>query len=191
MNDPGLGASKTPASHRAPTLFIAEGSPSANFLVEKPVRNWVPWIVAACAIGLLLALILWFGRTPAPPPNAGIDPYAKYLVFRNVEVSQANNFAGDQLTYVDGTLENHGNRTVTSVTVQAAFANISGEAPQMEQVPVSIIRSREPYVDTIPISAAPLAPGKSQDFRLIFDNISPMWNQQAPQLTVLHAGTRP
>ncbi|MHB1794914.1 MAG: hypothetical protein ACYCPO_08095 [Acidobacteriaceae bacterium] len=71
------------------------------------------------------------------------------------------------------------------------FANDSGEAPQMLQTPVSLIRSRDPYVDTQPIGAAPLAPGKSQDFRLVFDNVSPMWNQQPPQLQVLHVGTRP
>jgi hypothetical protein len=61
----------------------------------------------------------------------------------------------------------------------------------MLQAPVSLVRSRDPYVDTQTISAAPLPPGKSQDFRLVFDNVSPMWNQAPPQLRIADVGTRP
>jgi hypothetical protein len=138
-----------------------------------------------------LLLAFWLGRPPANSTGSGVDPYAKYLVLGNLQVSQGSNFAGDQLTYVDGTIENRGPRTVTSVILQTLFANDSGDAPQMLQTPISLVRSRDPYVDTVPISAAPLAPGKSQDFRLVFDNVSPMWNQQPPQLHVLQVGTRP
>ena len=151
----------------------------------------MPWIVALVVICGSLGLAFWLGRPPANSNGNGVDPYAKYLVLGNIQVSQASNFAGDQLTYVDGTIENRGNRTVTAVTLQSLFANDSGDAPQMLQAPVSLVRSRDPYVDTQPISAAPLAPGKSQDFRLVFDNVSPMWNQQAPQLHILQVGTRP
>jgi hypothetical protein len=108
-----------------------------------------------------------------------------------VQVSQASNFAGDQLTYVDGTIENRGNRAITSMTIQAAFPNVTGDAPQSLQAPLSLIRSRDPYVDTQPISAAPLAAGKTQDFRLVFDNVSPMWSQQPPSLRIVDIGTRP
>ena len=151
----------------------------------------MPWIVAVVVICGALGLAFWLGRPPVNSTGSGVDPYAKYLVLGNIQVSQASNFAGDQLTYVDGTIENRGNRTVTAVTLMCLFANDSGEAPQMLQTPVSLIRSRDPYVDTQPIGAAPLAPGKSQDFRLVFDNVSPLWNQQPPQLHVLYVGTRP
>ncbi len=191
MNDSGSGPSQTPTPRRAPVLFVAEGPGSTNSAGERPERNFLPWVVAVVAVVGLLGVVLWMGRTPSATPGSGVDPYAKYLVFGNVQVSQGSNFAGDQLTYVDGTLENRGDRTVTSLTLRVLFANDSGDAPQIEQIPVSLVRSREPYVDIEPITAAPLAPGKSQDFRLIFDNVSPMWNQQAPQIQVLHAGTRP
>ncbi|MHB1675300.1 MAG: DUF2393 family protein [Acidobacteriaceae bacterium] len=190
MNDPGSGTSPTPTPPRGPILFAAE-TPSVNRAAERQERNWMPWIVAVVVICGALGLAFWLGRPPVNYTGSGVDPYAKYLVFSNIQVSQASNFAGDQLTYVDGTIENRGNRTVTAVTLMSLFANDSGEAPQMLQTPVSLIRSRDPYVDTQPIGAAPLAPGKSQDFRLVFDNVSPMWNQQPPQLQVLHVGTRP
>lgn len=191
MNDPASGPSQTPAPHRTPVLFVAEGPGSPNAPAERTERNWLPWIVAVVAVVGVLGVVFWLGRSPSTPAGSGVDPYAKYLAFQDVHVSQGSNFAGDQLTYVDGTLENHGNQTVTSLTLQVLFPNDSGEAPQMEQIPVSLVRSREPYVDIEPITAAPLGPGKSQDFRLIFDNVSPNWNQQPPQLHVLHAGTRP
>jgi len=134
--------------------------------------------------------VFWLGR-PAANSNGVVDPYAKFVVLGNVQVSQASNFAGDQLTYVDGTIENRGNRTITSMTLQAAFPNETGDAPQILQAPLSLIRSRDPYVDTQPISVAPLPPGKSQDFRLVFDNVSPMWNQQPPSLRIVDLRSRP
>jgi hypothetical protein len=151
----------------------------------------MPWIVALVVICFGLGLAFWLGRPPANSSGNRVDPYAKYVVLGNVQVSQASNFAGDQLTYVDGTIENRGNRTITSLTLQAAFPNETGDAPQTLQAPVSLVRSRDPYVDTQPISSAPLAAGKSQDFRLVFDNVSPMWNQQPPPLRIIDIGTRP
>lgn len=189
MNDPESGPSQTPAPHREPILFAAE-TPSINSAAEGVKRNWMPWIVALVVICCGLGLAFWLGR-PAANSNGGVDPYAKYVVLGNVQVSQASNFAGDQLTYVDGAIENRGSRTITSMTLQAAFPNETGDAPQILQAPLSLVRSRDPYVDTQPISAAPLSPGKSQDFRLVFDNVSPMWNQAPPQLRIAHVSTRP
>ena len=42
--------------------------------------------------------------------------------------------------------------------------------------PLKLIRTREPYIDLEPVSAAPLKPGDVEDFRLIFDAVSPDWN---------------
>ncbi|MHB1936475.1 MAG: DUF2393 family protein [Acidobacteriaceae bacterium] len=190
MNDPDSRPNQTPTSRREPIIFTTQ-STATNRAAAKTERSWMPWIVALVVICAALGFAFWLGRPPANSNGNGVDPYAKYLVLGNVQVSQASNFAGDQLTYVDGTIENRGNRTVTAVTLQAMFANDSGEAPQMLQAPVSLIRSRDPYVDTQPVSAAPLAPGKSQDFRLVFDNVSPLWNQQPPQLHILRVATRP
>jgi hypothetical protein len=189
MNDPDPGSSQTPTPHREPILFAAE-NPSTNSAAAGTNRNWMPWIVALVLMCCGLGLAFWLGRPPANSNGNGVDPYSKYVVLSHVQVSQASNFAGDQLTYVDGTIENGGNRTITAMTLQAAFPNETGDAPQMLQAPLGLIRSRDPYVDTQPISAAPLPPGKSQDFRLVFDNVSPMWNQAPPALRIVDIGTR-
>ena len=191
MNDPGSEPSQTPAPRRIPVLFSPEGPYPPNNAARKSERNWLPWFVAVLVIGGLLGLIFWLGRAPSFATNAGIDPYANYLVLSHLHVSQTNNFAGHPLVYVEGTLKNRGNRMVTSVDMQAFFANDIGDPPRVEQSPVAIIRSRQPYVDTEPLSADPLPPGTSQDFRLTFDKVSPTWNHKTPQLQVLNVQTRP
>ena len=50
--------------------------------------------------------------------------------------------------------------------------------PQVETVPLTLIRTHEPYVDTEPVSAAPIKAGEVREFRLIFENIGANWNQQ-------------
>ena len=60
----------------------------------------------------------------------------------------------------------------------------------METVPLNLIRMRQPYVDTEPVSAAPIAAGASADFRLIFDDVRPEWNQQAPEMHLIGVAIR-
>jgi hypothetical protein len=159
----------------------------------KSERSLLPWIVAAVVVVLLIILAFVVGgdrtRTRTQTPDA--SAYAKNLVLSQVQMSQASNFAGSQLTYIDGVISNRGNKTVTGVVVQALFANDAGEPPQAEEVPFTLIRTREPYVDTQSVSASPLAPGASREFRLIYDDVSPMWNQQLPQLNIMSVTTRP
>ena len=57
-------------------------------------------------------------------------------------------------------------------------------------MPLSLIRTREPYVDTEPVSAAPIAPGGEADFRLIFENIGDNWNQQLPVMHAVQVSTK-
>jgi hypothetical protein len=59
---------------------------------------------------------------------------------------------------------------------------------QKSIVPMYVIRAREPYIDSVTMDKAPLKPGQSADFRLIFDHVSAMWNQQVPELTVIQTG---
>ena len=93
-------------------------------------------------------------------------------------------------TYIDGQVTNSGGKTVTGVTVQVFFRNDEQMAPQIETVPVSLIRSRQPYIDTEPVKADPLTPGATKDFRLIFENIGGNWNQSLPDIHVIGVETR-
>lgn len=57
--------------------------------------------------------------------------------------------------------------------------------PQIETLPLSLIRTHEPYVDTQPVSAAPLSPGSDREFRLIFESIPSNWNMQMPEVRII------
>jgi hypothetical protein len=153
--------------------------------------SWLPWAIAGAAIAVGLALLIAFGgrRSAAPiaagPGLAPADPYAASLAITDLKMSEASNFAGGKVTYLDGKIANRGGRTLTGITMQVAFRNDLKEIAQKETLPLSLIRTREPYVDTQPVSAAPLKPGEEREFRLIFDSVAPDWNLQYPEVRVV------
>jgi hypothetical protein len=116
--------------------------------------------------------------------------YAPSLVISGVEMSEAEIPSGGKQTYIDGHIANKGTATVTAITVQALFPNDQQTQPQMEMVPLEIVRSHEPFVDLTRVSAAPIAPGGEADFRLIFEGINSNWNLHPPELRVVQVGTK-
>jgi hypothetical protein len=160
---------------------------------ERTPFNPIPWAIAGVAVLLLAAgLVLATHRKPGPPPGAvlPLDPYAPQLVLSGLQMSESTSLSGGKSTYIDGRVQNAGAKTVTGATVQVLFANDMALPPQVETVPLALIRTHEPYVDTQPISAAPLAPGEDREFRLIFEDIGANWNQQVPEIHVTYVGTR-
>jgi hypothetical protein len=160
--------------------------------------SWLPWVLAGAAITVGLVLVIAFGghrsSTPlgAGPGLAPASPYAADLAITDLKMSEASNFAGGKVTYLDGKVANRGPQTLTAITVQVAFRNDLKEIAQKETLPLSLIRTREPYVDTQPVSASPLKPNEQREFRLIFDSVAPDWNQQYPEVRVIQvAGDGP
>ncbi|MFP5275494.1 MAG: DUF2393 family protein [Acidobacteriota bacterium] len=160
-----------------------------------PERNWVPLAIAAgVVVAVVVILILVFGRGPSAPTvtpvNAPLDAYAANLPISNLQMSQSSNLAGSQLTYIDGHIVNNGNRTVTGVTVQVLFYNFNHQVTQNETQQIRLIRTRQPYVDLEPVSAAPIKPGQAADFRLIFETVAQDWDNDYPQIRIVHVETK-
>jgi len=150
--------------------------------------------IAGAAIAILVAVLLLLGHrgAGAPAPNV-LQPLASYapnLAITNVQMSESTSLSGGKSTYIDGHIANHGSAIVSGVTMQVLFANDEAMPPQMETVPLTLIRMRQPYIDTEPVSAAPLAPGAEADFRLIFEDVNQNWNQQTPAIHVTQVATR-
>jgi hypothetical protein len=101
-------------------------------------------------------------------------------------MSEADSFAGGKVTYIDGQITNNGQKTLNAITVQVGFKNDLGQYGLRMAVPLSLIRTREPYVDVQSVSASPLKPGQQRDFRLIFDQVPADWNMQYPDLRVIN-----
>jgi hypothetical protein len=156
----------------------------------KEPRSLAPWIVAGVLVLIVVGAMVLVGHRsqPANPGGAGFaaaDAYAAQLPVSDVHMSQANSVAGGQVTYIDGKIANHGNETVSGITVQVAFRDFTNLIVQKETLPLNLIRTHEPYVDTQPVSAAPLKPGDVREFRLIFDHVANDWNQQYPEIRVI------
>lgn len=156
----------------------------------KPARTLpiVPLAIAGAIVLILVAALAFFTRgngrhttNQVLPP----DPRASSLAITDTKMSQSSNIAGGTSTYLDGHITNNLPVTVTAVTAQVIFRNDIALPPQVETTSVFLIRSRDPYVDTQSISAAPLAPGAGADFRLTFESLSSNWNQQMPEIRLI------
>lgn len=154
-------------------------------------RNWLPMVVAALivltvAIGLVLFYEHGKSAPAVTPISAALDPYAGNLTISNLHMSESANLAGGKVTYLDGSIANAGSRTISGITVQVLFRDPAHEVAQNETQALNLIRTREPYVDVEPVSAAPLKPGDSADFRLIFDTIAQDWDGAFPEIRIIH-----
>ena len=161
---------------------------------EKTV--WLPWLVAALVV--MVGIGTWIalgghGKPDNQVPGAGMlapDPYAGNLRLSGLVMSEATSFSGAKVTYVDGQIVNSGSRTLTGITVQVGFHDATGQYAERLALPLSLIRTREPYIDTEAVSADPIAPGQERAFRLIFDSVPAEWNQQYPEIRVIAVRAR-
>jgi hypothetical protein len=154
-------------------------------------RNWTPMaIAAAVAIAVIAAVLVLGGPSKraqeAASSSSTPDPYAANLPISGLTMSESSNLAGGKVTYIDGHIANQGDRTVTGAWVQVIFRDYKKEVAQGEKLPLTVIRMREPYIDTVTLAAAPLKPGMQQDFRLNFDAVSPDWSGTLPEVRVMH-----
>ena len=170
------------------------GSGSGLFRSDRPAegepRSPLPWIVALAVVLAVIGILLVVShrQQPTNPGGAGLappDPYAASLPISHVQMSQAGSVAGTQSTYIDGQIANKGQKTITAITVQVAFHGFENPIAKKETMPLTLIRTRQPYVDTQPVSVAPIRPGETRDFRLIFDNTPQDWNQNYPEIRVI------
>lgn len=127
-----------------------------------------------------IALLTRGGPRGAITPH----PYAANLKLSDLKMSAAENFVGASVTYIDGTVTNSGDKTVTHAIVHVAFKNSLGEVAQAEDVPLHVMQTSGPYPDAVDLSLSPLATAQSKPFRLTFEHISSDWNQAYPDLQV-------
>ena len=157
---------------------------------QRPERNWMPLAVAAAIVivaGVAVVLVLQrgSGAVKVTPISAPLDGYAANLPLSGLQMSESTSLSGGKVTYLDGHVQNTGDRTVTGATVQVLFRDYAQEVTQNETQAMKLIRTREPYIDVEPVSAAPLRPGDSREFRLIFDRVSPNWDGAYPELRII------
>jgi hypothetical protein len=89
-------------------------------------------------------------------------------------MSVAQNFLGDNVTYLDARVRNEGTKTVRRLDLDLTFVDM------LSQV---ILRERAHPVSE---RTQPLRPGESRAFRVTFEHIPVDWNQAAPTMTPVY-----
>lgn len=141
--------------------------------------------IVAVVVGILVLVFRGEQKKPTPPPA-----YAAYLRFSDLKASAAQNFVGATVSYLDGTVTNAGDKTVTHAVVQITFKDEMGQTAQREELPIHVLRTGGPYDEAVDFSVSPLAPGQSKPFRLTFENISAQWNHAYPEMHVTQVSVK-
>lgn len=179
---------------------MASGNQSSGLFNRKDSesrekQSILPWIVAGVVVLLVLGVFLIPKHqsgdyNPGGADLAAADPYAANLAVSELHMSESSSVAGGKVTYIDGVITNHGNRTVSGITIQVAFRDFANQIAQKATMPLTLIRTHQPYIDTEPVSAAPIKPEDSREFRLIFDHLPQDWNQRYPDLRIIEVTSR-
>jgi len=152
-------------------------------VVEERDNSRLIIVVAVAAVIAVMLAIAFLLREP-PKAVKTISPYAANLKFSDFKMSAAENFIGATVSYMDGTVTNTGDKTVTRLVVEVVFKDEIGQLAQRDQLPLRVLRTSGPYPEAVDLSVSPLAPGQTQSFRLTFDSISAQWNRQYPEIRV-------
>lgn len=174
----------------SPSHVPSFGAPSgAEEQTRPPI---VPIAVGVALVLAVIGLFIFFGSSgadhPATPRTA--DPYAANLAISDITMSTAANFAGQEVTYIEGKIRNNGNKSVSNVLLQFVFHDSLGQIAQREPGQrLMVITTREPYVDIAPLTNTPLRPGQTKEFRQTFEHVSADWNMQLPEISIVRTVT--
>jgi len=135
-------------------------------------------LVTASAAAAALLLFLWLGsgRREAPPAPAHLafgpqeQEYARNLRIENVALSRAENYLHQEVTTLQGSLMNSGDRFLQSAELTIDFLD------GMNQVVL-----RQSLISSAP---QPVAPRGSREFEVSFEHIPSDWNMQSPKIYV-------
>jgi Protein of unknown function (DUF2393) len=148
---------------------------------RDPSRRIIAIAVTAVIVVTLIAAFLLRGQ---PKSASGPPPYAANLKLSDFKMSAAENFVGATVSYVDGTVTNSGDKTITHAIVEVQFKDDMGQLAQREDIPMQVLKTDGPYPEAVDFSVSPLAPGQSKPFRLTFESISAQWNHQYPNIQI-------
>jgi hypothetical protein len=160
---------------------------------HEPSRG--PWVGLGIGALIVIAVIVYlvyssrasstrYERRAEIMQSAPADPYAAQLKLSDIKMLEAENFVGGKSIYVEGKITNTGDKTVTGATVEGTFNNSLNQIVQRENHNLMIIRAREPADDIVALTASPLEPGQTKEFRMTFEHISADWNGQYPKVEV-------
>lgn len=152
--------------------------PELKHETEKRGFGWA-LLVGVLVVILAVAAVVFWTRSAGGPPAVEPLPfgpeeqaYAQRIAFRDIQMSRAENFLDQEVTYLFATLVNNGTRTVRQIEVVVEFRNT------LDQV---ALRSTERL---IPPSTPPVPPGQMREFQLSWEQFPGDWNRQYPAIRI-------
>ena len=140
-----------------------------------------PAVIALATLLSVAALYLLFFRGPAPAPSVpetrlafgpAEQAYAPKVQFGNFEMSKAESFINQEVTYLAGDVLNTGDRALSGIDATIEFQD------DMRQI---ALRETRPVLFG---TRTVLLPGKTAHFQISFDHVPPSWNMQLPSVKV-------
>jgi hypothetical protein len=133
------------------------------------MRRDLRFYLIGVLVTLAIVAVAWYASVRQPAPAGHLDnAYAAQVVIARAKVSEAQSMMGGGVIYYDGTLVNHGDRTLTGYTVELTFSDINGHPLRRVQ---RILLGRH---------VNPLPPRSRRAFEIGFDSVPPSWNQAPP-----------
>jgi len=156
---------------------------------EERSSTWRPVLIGVAIVVVVVGVIV-FAMRETPKARTGPPPYASELKISDLKMSAAESFVGATVSYLDGTVTNTGDKTVTHAVVRVIFKDDMGQIVGDELLPLHILKTTGPYPDAADLIASPLSPGQSKPFRLTLESISAQWNHQFPEIQVVDVTTK-
>lgn len=97
--------------------------------------------------------------------------YAQQIRFSNPQMSRAANMLNQEVTFIIGTLENSGGRTIRQIEVTVEFHDLINQL---------VLREAHRLLP----GGVRVGPGKRQDFQINFDHVPNDWDRRYPSLRV-------
>jgi hypothetical protein len=171
------------------TIFPMGGLIQPTPTTSEQESRLRPVLIGVVIVGAVIGILALAFRGEQPkavePP-----PYAANLKLNDLKTSAAQNFVGATVSYLDGTVTNTGDKTVTHAMVEITFKDDLGQVAQKEELPIHVLRTGGPYDEAVDLMMSPLAPGQSKPFRLTFENISAQWNHSYPDMKIMQVAVR-
>jgi hypothetical protein len=153
-------------------------------LTRESESNWRPILLGVAFVVVVVGIIALLLRS-SPKAVVAPPPYVASLKLLDLKMSAAENFVGASVTYLDGTVTNSGDKTVSHAEVEVVFKDDMGQLAQREDIPLHVLQSTGPYPEAVDLSVSPLAPAQSKPFRLTFEHVSTGWNREMPSVQVM------
>lgn len=148
---------------------------------QERSRLPIAFLVGAVIVGVLVAGAVVLSRYSEPsgphplkplPMGPAEQAYSPQIHLLDPKMSRAANFLNQEVTFIFGSVQNSGTRTVGQIQVTVEFHDV------FHQV---VLRDR---ARLFPPHSPPLAPGQKRDFQLAYEQTPAQWNQVYPTIRI-------